>query len=117
MMDGDINMDFQSMSDRAILREIGRRLRRRRLDKNISQQNLAETAGLNRMTVSEFERGKSASTLTLVQILRALNALDELEAFLPDPGLSPLELARLKGRARRRASRRPVPKEGRESEW
>lgn len=117
MTDGGINMDFQSMSDRAILREIGLRLRRRRLEKNISQQDLAKTAGLNRTTVSEFERGKSASTLTLVQVLRALAALDELEAFLPDPGPSPLELARLKGRERRRASRQPEPKKRRESEW
>jgi len=110
-------MDFQSMSDRAILREMGRRLRRRRLERNISQQGVAETAGLNRTTVGEFERGKPASTLTLVQVLRALNALDELEAFLPDPGPSPLELARLKGKERRRASRRPVPENRRESEW
>ncbi len=98
-------MNYYSMSDRAILREIGRRLRRRRLDKNLSQQTLADTAGLSRTTVSDLERGAPAGVLTLVQILRALGALEELDAFLPDPGPSPLELARMKGRERQRASR------------
>ena len=101
-------MDYYSMSDRAILREIGGRLRRRRLDKNLSQQTLADLAGLSRTTVSDLERGAPAGMLTLVQVLRALGGLEELDALLPDPGLSPLELARMKGRERQRASRRPA---------
>ena len=101
-------MDYYSMSDRAILEEIGRRLKRKRLDKNLTQQTLADTAGLNRTTISDLERGAPAGVLTLVQVLRALGSLDELDAFLPDPGFSPLELARLKGRQRRRASRQAI---------
>jgi transcriptional regulator with XRE-family HTH domain len=103
------------MSDRAILREVGRRLRRRRLDKNWSQQTLADRAGVARMTVSLIERGSSGSLLTLIQILRALGELEALQAFLPDPGASPLELARLRGRARQRASRRRSGGEGGDS--
>ena len=99
-------MTWYGKSDRAILREIGARVRRRRLDRNISQQRLAEIAGLNRTTVSEFERGSPPSLLTLVQIQRALDALDELDTFLAEPLPSPLQLARLKGKQRRRASRR-----------
>ena len=38
-------MDYYSMSDRAILREIGRRLKRKRLDRNMTQQTLADRAG------------------------------------------------------------------------
>ena len=99
-------MDFYGMSDRAILVELGQRIRRRRLEKNRTQQEIAEMAGLDRTTVGEIERGSSASLLTLVQVLRALGALEELDGFLPDPGLSPLELAKMKGRPRQRASRR-----------
>ncbi len=104
------NMDYYSMSDRAILREIGGRLRRRRLDKNLSQQALADLAGLSRTTVSDLERGAPAGMLTIVQVLRALGGLEELDAFVPDPGLSPLELARMKGRERQRASRQSAGK-------
>jgi len=44
--------------------------------------------------------------LTFVQVLRALGVLDELDSLLPDPGISPLEIARMKGRMRKRASGR-----------
>lgn len=112
-------MDYYGMSDRAILREIGRRVKRRRLDRNLTQQVVADNAGLSRTTVSEFERGAPASLLTLVQVLRALGELEELDAFLPDPGLSPLELARMKGHKRQRASRRnrTRPDHRGEPEW
>ena len=83
-------MDYYSISDRAILREIGGRLRRRRLDKNLSQQTLAGLAGLSRTTVSDLERGAPAGMLTLVQVLRALGGLEELNALpcaeRPDEG-------------------------------
>ena len=112
-------MDYYGMSDRAVLREIGRRMKRRRLDRNLTQQVVADNAGLSRTTVSELERGAPASLLTLVQVLRALGELEELDAFLPDPGLSPLELARMKGHKRQRASRRSRirPDHGREPQW
>lgn len=98
-------MSIYGMSDRAILREIGGRLKRKRLDKNVSQQELAELAGLNRTTVSEIEQGKPFAMLTFIQILRALDALEELDSLLPDPGISPLQLAKMKGKVRRRVSR------------
>ena len=94
------------MSDQAILEDIGGRLKRRRLDRNLTQQEVADQAGLTRTTVGEIERGASTSLLTLIRILRVLGALEELEAILPDAGPSPLQLARLKGRERQRASRR-----------
>ncbi len=110
-------MDLYGMSDRAILREIGRRLRRLRLEQNLSQQSVAELAGLSRTTVSMLERGTPASILTLISLLRALRALDELDAFLPELGPSPLQLAKMKGRQRVRASRRSAATEPGVSEW
>jgi transcriptional regulator with XRE-family HTH domain len=99
------------------LRKIGYRLKRKRLEKNLSQQRLAELAGLNRTTIGEVERGSPFSVLTLVQILRALNALEELDSFLPDPGISPLQLAKMKGKERRRATRRPTNSNEGEFDW
>lgn len=112
-------MNIHGMSDRAILREIGLRLKRLRLDKNLSQQKLAEVAGLNRTTIGEIERGAPASLLTFVQILRGLDALEELNSFLPDPEIkiSPLQLAKLRGKERRRASPSREKKQEGESDW
>ena len=105
------------MSDRAVLQEIGHRIKRKRLDKNLTQQNLANQAGLSRTTISDLERGAPAGLLTVIQVLRVLGGLEELDAFLPDPGLSPLQLARLKGRQRQRASRQPRANSEEESDW
>lgn len=110
-------MDIYGMSDRAILREIGRRLKRKRLEKNVSQQKLAELGGLNRTTIGEAERGAPFGVLTLVQILRALNALEEMDSFLPDPGVSPLQLAKMKGKKRRRASSQTADAKKGEVDW
>ncbi len=99
-------MSTYGQSDKAILRDLGQRLRQARLRRNLSQQELADRAGLNRTTISEYERGASTSTLTLVQVLRALEMLDELAGFLPDPGPGPLELARHQSHQRQRATGR-----------
>jgi transcriptional regulator with XRE-family HTH domain len=117
MMFGAIKMSIYGMSDRAILREIGRRLKRKRLDKNLSQKKLADMAGINRTTVRDIEKGSPSGLLTLIGILRVLEALDELNSFLPDPGLSPLQLAKMKGKERRRASRQMEENKKGESDW
>jgi transcriptional regulator with XRE-family HTH domain len=117
MMFGDINMSIYGMSDRAILTEIGRRLKRKRLEKNYSQEKLAGLAGINRTTVSDIEQGSPSGVLTLVRILRALEVLDELDSFLPDPGISPLQLAKMKGKERRRASRQTREDQKGKSSW
>ena len=110
-------MELYGLSDKAILKEMGHRLKRKRLELNLTQADLAKTAGLNRTTISEAERGISFSVQTLIQILRALHALDQIDAFLPDPGLSPLQLAKLKGLERRRASGSAASPDREKSDW
>ena len=97
-------MNIIGMSDKAIIKEIGRRVKRKRLEGNFTQQETADLAGISRPTVSDLERGNPFGILTLIQILRALNALDEIDSFLPDPGISPLQLAKMRGKERQRAS-------------
>ena len=102
-------MSIYGKSDLEILRDMAGRLKRRRLNINISQQELADRTGISRNTVSYIEQGRPFGVLTLIQILRGLDALDALDSFLPDPGISPLQLARMKGRERRRAYRKGGP--------
>ena len=117
MTNGDDIVEFAGLSDRAILREIGRRLRRRRLEKNMSQEKVAVSAGVARATVVKIEKGSPTGVLTLIQILRVLDAIEELDTFLPDPGISPLELAKMKGRERQRASSPRSTQDRREFSW
>lgn len=97
-------MDSRS-TDQEVVTELGGRLRRYRLQQNLSQAALAKRAGVATRTLRNLERGKDTQLSTLVRLLRALGRLDALEAFLPPPGLSPMELLKTRGRPRRRASR------------
>lgn len=97
-------MNYYDMSDQALLQEIGRRVRRRRLNKNITQTSAANISGVSRNSVQSLESGKGVHLLALIRILRTLDSLDGLDAFLPDPGLSPLQVAKMMGRIRQRAS-------------
>ncbi len=97
-------MNFYGMSDKAILRELGRRVRQNRLAKNLTQERLAEMAGVSRMTIVNLEKGQAATLLTFIQVLHSLGSLDGLENFLPDLGPSPLQVAKMKGKKRSRAS-------------
>lgn len=97
-------MTLYGESDNSLLRGLGERLRRARLRRNLSQKQLADRAGIDRTTISQYERGASTSTMTLVQVLRALEMLEEWDSFLPEPGPSPLDLARRQGKRRQRAT-------------
>jgi len=96
-------MSFFPMTDHAVAEEMGRRLNALRLRKNLSQREVAASTGLSLKAIQTAEGGGS-KLLTYIKILRALNSLDSLEGFLPDIGISPLQLARTMGKQRQRAS-------------
>nr|WP_319394144.1 helix-turn-helix transcriptional regulator [uncultured Desulfobacter sp.] len=97
------------MTDKSILNEIGRRLKSIRLRKNMTQKEVAVATGLSLNAVQTAEKGTS-KMMTYVKILRVLNALDSLENFLPEVTISPLELAKLEGKKRKRASGQRIKK-------
>jgi putative transcriptional regulator len=97
-------MNLVIMSDKAILGELGSRLQRERLNRNLTQGRLALKAGVSRRSLQNLEAGRSCSLAFLIKVLRGLENLAALDAFFPEPGLSPVQLARLKGRERQRAS-------------
>jgi transcriptional regulator with XRE-family HTH domain len=99
-------MEITQLSDDAVVVEVGARLRAERLNQNLSQADLAASAGLSRRTVANAEKGEGCTLGTLVAMLRGLGRLDSIDAFLPAPGLSPVELAKRAGLPRQRASNR-----------
>jgi putative transcriptional regulator len=99
-------MQREQWTDSAVLAEIGRRLRRERLNRNVTRAELAERSGVSTSTIQHVESGTNFSMETLIRLLRALGLLDRVDALLPEPGLSPIELAKLRGKERQRASGR-----------
>ncbi len=97
-------MNYYVMTDGAIEQELGMRFRRLRLEKNITQEDLAKRTLLSLTVIKSLEKGR-AKLSTIIAVLRELNALDNLDSFIPDPGISPIMLARMKGKERKRASK------------
>jgi transcriptional regulator with XRE-family HTH domain len=99
-----IMLKFQTLGDDAVLEELGRRLVRRRLALQITQAALAEQAGVSKRTVERIEAGAAAQTLSLIRILRVLDLLQGLDQLIPETGPRPMDLLKLKGKERKRAS-------------
>jgi xre family DNA binding protein len=94
------------MNTEQALSEIGTRLKRRRLNMDRSQKEIADRAGIGINSVARLEDGKGATLANFIRVLNALEALDSLEAFLPVPAISPIQLAKLQGKLRQKASRK-----------
>ena len=98
-----------NLSDGAVLGEIGRRLEAIRLGRNQTQAQLATQAGVSKRTIERLESGAVAVQLSgFVRVSRALDLLDRLDTFVPEPLASPIALLKLRGRSRRRASGKPA---------
>ncbi|MBI3771504.1 MAG: helix-turn-helix domain-containing protein [Gammaproteobacteria bacterium] len=96
-------MDLYSLSDKGIEKELGRRIRALRLRKNVTQKELAETTALSLNVIKSLESGRGKLS-TLIAVLRELGALDHLNSFIPEPSISPIQLAKMHGKGRERAS-------------
>ncbi|HBE23834.1 MAG TPA: transcriptional regulator [Verrucomicrobiales bacterium] len=84
--------NIEIMSNQQIEVEMGDRIRRRRLDMNMSQAELALRAGVARRTITSVEHGQGCSLQTLISLVRALRALAWIDQFLPEPEISPMAL-------------------------
>ncbi len=96
-------LDYRLASVELIISDLGDRLARVRLSRNISQEVLAAKAGLTRRTLSRLETGQGATLDTLVRVLRGLGLENHLEALLPNPGIQPAQRITGKGHERQRA--------------
>jgi transcriptional regulator with XRE-family HTH domain len=103
-MNNSYIQNWEAMSDAAIIKEIGKRLKQIRLNQNLSQEKLSLLSGIDRITISRMESGRPVTSLTLIQVLRALNKLEILNAFRQEPEISPIKLLKLQEQQRKKAS-------------
>lgn len=100
----------EQMTDAVVLKQLGERMAGVRLSRNLTQQQLAEQAGLGLRTVQRLELGVAATQLSgWVRVLRVLGLMDRLEWLLPEATESPMVQLKRQGRRRQRARR---PKAG-----
>lgn len=92
--------DWHSLTDLEVLAEFGTRIRLARMERNLTQQLLADRSGLNRSTIRDLENGRSVNLLSLMQLLRSLELLNQLDLLLPGSSQSPV-LAKLQNERKR----------------
>lgn len=95
------------IADTQLLQQMGTFVKRRRIAAQKTQDQVAQEANLSRSTVSLLERGEAVTTITLLQVLRVIQALDVLEAFFEQSSPSPLVLLKEAKAVRERVRRTP----------
>lgn len=95
-------MDVYALTDDAIMRQIGSKLKELRIIKGMKQTELSKASGVSVFTISAVENGKSTSLLTIIQILRALENLDYLTQFFQQQEISPIAYAQLMEKNKRK---------------
>jgi transcriptional regulator with XRE-family HTH domain len=94
------------MTDDALLKLIGGRLAGLRLAKNLTQEQLAEQAGVGLRTLQRLELGAAATQLSgFIRICRVLDLIERFEVLIPEAAVSPMAQLKLHSRQRQRASR------------
>jgi len=110
-------MDFYSLTDKAIMKELGLRIKALRLRNNITQKELAAATLLSLNTIKSLESG-AGKLSSLIGVLRELNALENLDSFIPEALVSPLQMAKMQGKKRERATGERIKNtQDDESEW
>lgn len=94
-----------SKTAHALAIELGQRLQRARLNLNLTQLEVAQHTGVSRKVVMNAEAGQ-VTLENLIAILMTLDLVDHLNLFLPDQLISPIQLWKLRGKIRQRASRK-----------
>lgn len=97
-----MNVMWNEMTNSAILRTLGERLKEYRLRRNLQQTELAHLAEVNISTVARLEKGQNVMIDSYIRIMRILDMLDNLDEFIPEPPRSPILLKKLMGKKRKR---------------
>ena len=90
-------------SPHSLRNEVGNRLAKIRLARNITQKTLAEEAGIGLRTLRRLEAGQSSSLDSFLRIVIVLGLTDELLGAFPSHEIRPIERMDLRRQERKRA--------------
>ena len=109
-------LDFELAAPEQIEAVLGHQLEQLRLNRNISQAQLADEAGVSLRTISRLAQGGGISLDTFIRVLGALGLLPRLAELLPDPQIQPVQRVRNKAKPRQRV-RKPAKTQSRPWSW
>jgi len=74
--------------------DLGHRIRKLRLARNLDQRTTAERAGISLRALGKLENGRGSTLETLLRTLRALDYVKGIEMLAPEPTINPLSMLR-----------------------
>ncbi len=74
----------ENQSEKAILKEIGQRIKQHRIALNITQADFADKCGISSSTAVRIENGEDSKLSNYIKILSVLNILDNLNILIPE---------------------------------
>ena len=95
--------------------EIGFRLARARLSRNVTQSMLAKEAGISTRTLRRLENGEPSTFDTFLRVALALDLDEAILSAIPTGLIRPIERISKIGSERKRA--RPKPKRDTSKTW
>ncbi len=106
------------LTDESVLKELGQRLSQLRLNRNLTQMEVARKAGITRPTIVRIENGLPTDFVSVIRVFRALDLMSEIESLVPSQSVSPIQIASLEQkRKRRQRARKPTRTQPEERGW
>lgn len=105
---GDENNTF-------ILEELGKRIKDTRLNRSMSQKDLAYYSGVAQSTLIRIENGEGGNLENLMKIMRVLDLLQNFDLLIPEQELTPEEI--FANISKRKRAPRIKKKEERQWAW
>lgn len=94
-----MTLQFKTPEELAAL--LGERVRKLRIMHRMTQEDLAERAGVSVRAVRDLETGAGSKVDTLLRVLKAVQSVDALDAIAPDIGVDPMAMLRRSRNPRR----------------
>jgi putative transcriptional regulator len=99
-------MHLKAQTDQVISASVGKHIQILRLKKNMSLDDVAKEAGISRQTLHLLLNHGKGTLVNLISVLRTINELERLSSLLEEIRPSPLQIIRMEGKKRQRASGR-----------
>lgn len=95
--------DVYSSSNTELIRMLGRRFKAYRVQCRLTQQELAEHAGVSVPTIRSFENGRTTnvSLQVLLSLMRAVGQLEQITLLLPELLVNPKDVFEKKSEPKR----------------
>jgi len=106
-----------SLTDESVLKELSGRIKQIRIDRGITQTELAGQANVSLSTVVRLEAGSSVQMDSFIRIMRALRLLEKFNVLIPEQELHPVELLRSRMKKKKRVSSKRQENAAADTAW